>query len=94
MEQWLLPLDRLTPYPALEDITATQLMQAIRRAPSGKAPGADGWRSSELKLWPLALIEQLCHVCHLIERTGKWPQALSTSLVALLPKGSSGQLDD
>ena len=29
-----------------------------------------------------------------MEETGKWPSALSTSLVALLPKGSSGQLDD
>ena len=94
MEQWLLPLDRLTPYPVLEDITATQLMHAIRRAPSGKAPGADGWRYSEIKQWPLPLMEQLCSVCHLIERTGKWPESLSTSLVCLLPKGASGQLDD
>ena len=94
VEQWLLPLDRLTPFPALLDITADQLRQAIRRAPSGKAPGSDGWRYSELKAWPLQLIQQLCHVCHLIERTGKWPLALSTSLVTLLPKGASGHLDD
>ena len=94
VEQWLQPLDRLTPFPALLDITAEQLRQAIRRAPSGKASGSDGWRYSELKAWPLPLIQQLCHVCHLVERTGKWPRELSTSLVALLPKGSSGQLDD
>ena len=48
VEQWLLPLDRLTPFPALHDITADQLRQAIKRAPSGKAPGSDGWRYSEL----------------------------------------------
>ena len=63
VEEWLRPLDRLSPYPALEDISAEQLLQAIRRAPSGKAPGADGWRYAELKLWPLPLIEQLCDVC-------------------------------
>ena len=56
VEQWLSPLDRLTPYPPLANISAEQLAQAIRRAPGGKAPGADGWRYIELKLWPVVLI--------------------------------------
>ena len=50
VEQWLLPLDRLTPYPPWGSILAEQLAQAIRHAPGSKAPGADGWRYTELKL--------------------------------------------
>ena len=63
-----LPLDRLTNFPALEDITPACLAAAIKRAASGKSAGADGWTYAELKRLPLELVEQLCPVCLLVEK--------------------------
>jgi len=79
---------------AMQPLVAADIANVLRVTPSGKAAGHDGWRYDEVKVWPPALISLLAGFYGVVERTGLWPAALSTNLVALLPKGTTGEPSD
>jgi len=75
-------------------LTEADIANVLRVTPSGKAAGHDGWRYDEVKVWPQPLTSLLAAFYGVVERTGQWPAALGTNLVALLPKGTSGDPSD
>ena len=79
---------------AMPALTGADIGHVLRVTPSGKAAGHDGWRYDEIKLWPQPLVNLLAGFYGVVERTGLWPAALGTNLVALLPKGTSGDPSD
>jgi len=79
---------------AMPALTGADIGHVLRVTPSGKAAGHDGWRYDEIKVWPQPLITLLAGFYGVVERTGLWPAAMGTNLVALLPKGTSGDPGD
>ena len=70
------------------------MYEAVGGWGSTKAPGLDGWRPAELKDWPPQLFDLLAAFYGRVEAAGEWPSALSESLVAMLPKGGTRELED
>ena len=70
------------------------LASVLRAAPSAKAAGRDGWTYADLKRLPRTALVLLCDIFQSTERTGKWPEPIAHSFVAMLPKGGSGAPDD
>ena len=67
----------------------------LRAAPSAKAAGRDGWTYADLKRLPRTALVLLCDIFQSTERTGKWPEPIAHSFVAMLPNGGvwrSGRL--
>ena len=75
-------------------LCAARVASVLHATPSAKAAGFDGWRYEELKSWPPPLILLLTQFYGVVERAGTWPASLSTALVALLPKGTTGMAAD
>ncbi len=71
-----------------------RVASVLHSTPSAKAAGFDGWRYEELKAWPPGLVLLLTQFYGVVERAGRWPKNLSTALVALLPKGTTGLAED
>ena len=69
------------------DLTGNALRETLGRMANKSAPGADGWRASELKALPDALLDRLAALFNIIEIHGKWPEALQLGLVSLISKG-------
>ena len=68
------------------DLTGKMLHQAFQRMRATSATGADGWRVAELRVLPVALLDLLADVLLLVERAGRWPEALSSGLISLIDK--------
>ena len=85
-EEWLMELDGLPPFPDRTPWTAALVRSLLRRMPRRKAVGLDGWSVPELRLLPDALLEWIAALLETVERTGKWPEALSRPEGLLLPK--------
>ena len=59
----------------------------VRKAKKkSSACGVDGWRTSELALLPVELLDGFAALFNAIEVTGAWPTALTSALVSMLPK--------
>ena len=86
---FLAPLRELPRMPAPPPLTGESLASIGRTVSGKKAPGADGWRYSEVKDWPPELWSALARLLQRVEAEGTWPEDLSHNLVALLPKGGS-----
>ena len=80
--------------PELPALTGADIAAVLRVTPSGKAAGHDGWRYDEIKTWPQPMTSLLAGFYGVVERSGKGPSALGTMLVALLPKGTTGDPSD
>ena len=89
MNRWTQHLQRLSPYTDMGRLTTCRLRRALRKWSKRKDPGADRWRPGELKDFPDAALAELILFFNLVEDTGKWPDALQTSLVAMLTKGGT-----
>eukprot|EP01064_Diplonema_japonicum_P000874 TRINITY_DN1058_c1_g1_i11.p1 TRINITY_DN1058_c1_g1~~TRINITY_DN1058_c1_g1_i11.p1 ORF type:complete len:903 (+),score=136.99 TRINITY_DN1058_c1_g1_i11:2748-5456(+) len=68
-------------------IDADLLKEVIRKKPDKGACGVDGWRISELKRLPKPILSGFADLFNLVERTGQWPEQITTALVTLTPKG-------
>ena len=62
------------------------MASAVWALPLGRAPGPDGWTAEEMRLWPGHLLRGLAACFRLVEQLGRWPAALATADVVLLPK--------
>lgn len=71
----------------LQPIIADVLRAILHKHSIKTVAGMDGWRVKELQTLPLFLLDKLLELFNLIEQTGKWPTALSRSLICLIPKG-------
>jgi hypothetical protein len=80
--------------PEMPPLTGHDIQAVLRVSPSAKAAGHDGWRYDEIKSWPEPIIFLMAAFYGTVERCGCWPKALSTALVALLPKGTTGAASD
>jgi len=69
------------------DLTGACLRKTLRRMANKSAPGADGWRVSELKALPDCILDRLATLFNQIELAGSWPEALKLGLVSLISKG-------
>ena len=58
-DAWVGPLRELPRHPPLVGLTGVMLHSAVQKWSNRKAPGADGWRPSELKQWPIGLFNLL-----------------------------------
>ena len=92
--RWEGPLKALPPFPPLLKLTGPILHSALQRWPKKKAPGADGWRPSELRQWPVGLLSLLVVFYEVVEEDERWPEALGMSLVPLLVKGGTEDPED
>ena len=78
---------------SLPPLTGDCLQSIARRLQPGKAAGLDSWRPEEFRLLPLECWHRLAQFYHLAERLGRWPAALSATLVVLLPKKGKRSVD-
>ena len=69
------------------DLTPGILKGVLERMHSSSSGGADGWRVAELKALPMGLLQRLCDLFNLIERLGKWPEAMAIGIITPLSKG-------
>jgi hypothetical protein len=91
---WLPALDQLPACPPVGRLTGALLKDIIKATPASKAPGRDGWQYLDLKRLPIDALDLLALLYGAIERTGEWPEPIAHSLVAVLPKGGTGTVDD
>ena len=68
-------------------MSVSALQETIRRMASNSACGPDGWRAGELKALPEAMLERLVVMLTVVESSGRWPEALATGFISLIPKG-------
>ena len=71
---------------AVDPLTADILRATLGRMSNSASLGAGGWSVGELKQLPDQLLEMICQLCHLIEQTGRWPEALSLGLITPIVK--------
>ena len=63
---------QLSSFPALSEVTGGHLMQAIKRTPKSKAPGADGWSYQDVRDWPPPLLGLVATFYSAVEAKGQW----------------------
>eukprot|EP00971_Amphidinium_carterae_P306979 6100576-Amphidinium_carterae.1 len=68
------------------DIDASVVQDAIKRSKVTSAPGPDSWRNSELRALPPIAVRQLAELLNGFEALEVWPDALTSSWVAMLAK--------
>lgn len=85
--QMYAPLRQVPAMPERTPMTGASLQRAGQRMSRSKAPWADDWAGSHLRLWPRALWDWVAVLLHKVEECGEWPQRLRHSVVALLPNG-------
>lgn len=90
---YLQTYDTFGEYPEQRQWTGAAV-QAIVARMGNKAPGADGRVAAEMKDWAPYLYELVAGLFNVVERAGRWPQALRRSLVAMLAKRGTGAKDD
>ena len=61
-------------------------LQEVARAKKSTAAGMDGWAWNEIKALPLPWFSGLAILSELYETSGVWPQGLSDSYIAMIPK--------
>ena len=66
----------------------TEVAEAIRHLPKGKATGYDELPAELLKLESDALIKALTKLCNMIVGTGDWPNDLKKAVFVTIPKVS------
>jgi hypothetical protein len=94
IDEWLIELDSLPPFPDRAPWTAELVLSILMRMALHKAPGLDGWTVDELRLLPPALLEWIAELFESVERTGRWPEELCQPEGLLLPKpGDGGPMD-
>eukprot|EP01064_Diplonema_japonicum_P028494 TRINITY_DN437_c0_g2_i2.p1 TRINITY_DN437_c0_g2~~TRINITY_DN437_c0_g2_i2.p1 ORF type:complete len:832 (+),score=117.96 TRINITY_DN437_c0_g2_i2:141-2636(+) len=71
----------------LRPLTGEDLRAVLAKKSTRTAPGVDGWRMAELRAMPVVLLDAWAELFNAVETTGKWPKALLTALVTLIPKG-------
>eukprot|EP00660_Eupelagonema_oceanica_P019203 gene19203-biopygen19823 len=69
------------------DLDVQRLQETLRKMKKKQAGGIEGWRVAELKALPEPLLELLAEFYNVVEREGRWPEALKRSLITLIPKG-------
>eukprot|EP01063_Lacrimia_lanifica_P009520 TRINITY_DN164_c3_g1_i2.p1 TRINITY_DN164_c3_g1~~TRINITY_DN164_c3_g1_i2.p1 ORF type:complete len:1828 (+),score=137.10 TRINITY_DN164_c3_g1_i2:784-6267(+) len=74
----------------LPELTVEELRITLKKMKRDAAPGIDGWRVRELAALPDVLLEEMVEAFRMIERTGRWPDALMRSEVVLIPKVLDG----
>ena len=76
----------------LTDISGAMLrdicLMKLKKSRSGVC-GVDGWRWDELAMLPITLWEAFAALLNEVETSGRWPRALTTALVTLIPKGKA-----
>ena len=70
----------------LPPITQAEVIQAVDHMNPKKALGADHWRIMELRALSPQMLQTLADFYNLVETSMKWPQILTTTIVALIPK--------
>ena len=70
----------------LPNITQMDVMQAVDHMNPKKALGADHWRILELRALSPQMLQTLADFYNLVETSMRWPQILTTTIVALIPK--------
>ena len=93
-DRWFETFDGFPAFPEVEPLAVQTLASVLRAAPSAKAAGRDGWTYADLKRLPRTALVLLCDIFQSTERTGKWPEPIAHSFVAMLPKGGTGAPDD
>jgi hypothetical protein len=71
-------------------ITPSLLMWLVKKMPGNKAVGWDGIGFDQMKRWPFQLWELVVQILHEVEKQEKWPQEVQQAIVAMLPKGRTG----
>eukprot|EP01064_Diplonema_japonicum_P022674 TRINITY_DN326_c1_g1_i7.p1 TRINITY_DN326_c1_g1~~TRINITY_DN326_c1_g1_i7.p1 ORF type:complete len:1215 (+),score=217.14 TRINITY_DN326_c1_g1_i7:1591-5235(+) len=72
---------------ALLPLTGSDLREVLMKKTKKTSPGVDGWRMAELRAMPQVLLDAWAKMFNVIEVSGRWPEALLTALVTLVPKG-------
>eukprot|EP01064_Diplonema_japonicum_P010315 TRINITY_DN175_c0_g1_i13.p1 TRINITY_DN175_c0_g1~~TRINITY_DN175_c0_g1_i13.p1 ORF type:complete len:1930 (+),score=452.56 TRINITY_DN175_c0_g1_i13:183-5972(+) len=67
-------------------LTGARLREVLRKKSKKSAAGIDGWRMLELRKLPESVLDAWAMLFHAIEATGRWPEAMKTALVTLVPK--------
>ena len=94
MDSWWAEFEGFPEFPAPAPLDAETVAATLRAIPSAKAAGRDGWDYGDLKRFPIPCLTLLCELYQSTERTGRWPEPIAHSFVAMLPKGGSGSPDD
>ena len=68
-------------------LSVEALKRTINRMKSNSSCGLDGWAVADLKLLLDVFLERLVEMCHVIGKSGVWPDALAQGRIALLSKG-------
>jgi hypothetical protein len=93
-ERWSPLLAGILPCPRLEPISAKELEKLVAKIPGGKAAGFDGIVGNDIKNLPPLFYVKLSEFLNEVEGTGVWPEALSTTVVVLIPKAGATDPDE
>ena len=79
-------LSRLQNCRECSPLTTDLLWDVVKHIPRAKAQGLDAWSPDDLKALPREASVDLADVLAQVEAEGRWPEGLSGTIVALLPK--------
>ena len=72
---------------ASTEITGRRLRRRIAKMSKTTAKGLDAWGVRDLARLPLIVLDLLAQLLAAVERTGRWPGALTRGYISLVPKG-------
>ena len=74
---------------ALPPLTGADIQEVVDNMNPDKALGTDSWTIPELRLLSPQLLESLAEFYTRAEAEGRWPSVLTSTIVALIPKGGA-----
>ena len=72
---------------ASSEITGRHLRRRMAKMSKKTAKGLDAWGVRDLARLPLIVLDLLAWLLAAVERTGRWPGALTKGYISLVPKG-------
>ena len=94
--EWQVDVDALPDVPALDDpITEEEILEALRKIKSGRAPGRDGITGGVLKTFLAfnSILKFFVRFFNLVLESGVFPSGWSNALIFTLYKGSGNRND-
>ena len=69
------------------EITGHRLRRRLAKMSRKTAKGLDAWGVADLAAAPTIVLDLLAQLLSAVERTGRWPEALTRGFISLVPKG-------